>query len=229
MVQESESRRVNKASPSKPGSDFPWLEATGWMLLLGLFFLVGYRLTNSWAASHPDAMSLHTTWDDKIPFLAWSIVPYLSLNILFPCTFFVFEQARLLRLYAARIVCSQIVCFGVFALVPSANVRLQPQAEGAAGVLFKQLRAFEQPCNMFPSLHAATLLLVWLAWLPVLKNSLLARWAWHGWCLLILLSTLTTWQHDFLDVLTGLGVGWVTLLVVPFARQRHVDATCRNH
>jgi membrane-associated phospholipid phosphatase len=39
------------------------------------------------------------------------------------------------------------------------------------------------------------------------------RWLWHGACGLILISTLTTWQHDLLDVLAGLLVGALALRI----------------
>lgn len=215
MVQESQFTGVQE------GSDHPWREAIVWMLLLGLLFLVGYSLTNRWAAARPDAMSWHTAWDDNIPFLAWTIWPYLSLNLIFPCTFFAFERVHALRRHAARIVAAQLTCFGAFALVPSINVRPLPQPDGVTGLLFSQLRAFEQPYNMFPSLHAATLLLVWSAWLPQLAGRRLARWAWHGWCLLILVSTVTTWQHDLWDIAAGLAVGIATLAIWPIRSVSH--------
>ena len=214
MVQELDQERYfADVMPVKTNADHPWREAMVWMLLLGFFFISGYSITNRWAATHQDAVSFHMPWDVQIPFVGWMILPYLSLNLIFPCTFFLFERRHVLRQFAVRILASQVICFAVFALMPSVNVRTLPQPDGAIGKLFEQLRAFELPYNMFPSLHAATLLLVWLAWLPVLRQQRLARWSWHGWCSLILISTVTTWQHDLLDVAAGLVVGLIAMMV----------------
>lgn len=202
-------------TPPGTSANHPWREAIGWMLLLSLLFLVGYSVTNHWAATQPDAVSLHTAWDDKIPFLDWTIWPYLSLNLIFPCTFFAFDHAHAMRRHAARIAAAQISCFAAFMFIPSVNIRPLPTPDGVTGLLFNQLRAFEQPYNMFPSLHAATLLLVWMAWLPKLQNHPVIRRAWHGWCLLILISTATTWQHDLWDVVMGLTVGLAVLAIWP--------------
>ena len=211
LDQENKSLNVTRAN-FRP--DHPWREALFWMLLLGFFFVAGYSVTNRWAAARPDVLSLHISWDDWVPFIGWMIWPYLSLNLIFPCTFFMFESKSALRQHAVRLATAQLSCFAVFALLPSVNVRVLPKLDGVTGLLFDQLRAFELPYNMFPSLHAATLLLVWWACLPVLRQQRLVLWAWHGWCLLILISTVTTWQHDLLDVVTGLGVGLLVRLAV---------------
>jgi len=182
MVQESENTSIQAPDHPKPAEVFPWQEAILWMLLLGLLFLVGYSTTNRWAADQLATLSLHSAWDAHIPFLAWTIVPYLSLNLMFPCTFFAFHETRALRRHAARIAVAQMTCFIIFALLPSHNVRIAPETDGVMGLLFAQLRAFEQPYNMFPSLHAAVLLLVWSAVLPLLAPRSLTRSIWHGWC-----------------------------------------------
>ncbi|MBV6304992.1 phosphatase PAP2 family protein [Candidimonas humi] len=199
---------------------YPWREALAWMLLLGLLFIVGYSVTNRWAATRPHAFSLHGAWDDWIPFLPWTIWPYLSLNAIFPVTFFAFDDVRSLRRHAMRIAAVQLACFALFSMFPSVNVRPLQHPGGVSGMLFAQLHAFERPFNMFPSLHAAVLLLVWRAWLPRMHDRSGrarpgVRMLWDGWCLLILLSTLTTWQHDLIDIAAGLGLGLLALAIWP--------------
>lgn len=185
------------------------------MLVLGAMFIHGYSWTNQWAASQAHTYSLHGRWDDAIPFWAWTIWPYLALNLLYPLTFLICPTRSALRRYALAIALTQATCMLAFVLWPTGNVRTLPQPDGAAGVLFAQLRTFEAPFNMAPSLHAAVLVLVWHTWRAWLQSAAAAlRWLWHGSCGLILLSTLTTWQHDLLDVLIGLLLGalvlWIT-------------------
>lgn len=195
----------------------PWREALAWMLSLSLLFMLGYSASNRMAAASAHPASWHGPWDAAVPFWAWTIWPYLALNLMFPCTFFAFDTVRGLRAFAARIAAVQLACFASFVLAPTFNVRTLPQPDGVTGMLFSQLRAFEQPVNMFPSLHAAVLLLVWRAWLPRLRAHPAARLAWHGWCLLILISTVTTWQHDLADIAAGLALGGVAL-ALPLGR-----------
>jgi len=208
-------------SASSPVIDIPpWREALLWAVLLGAFFVGGYTLTNQWAAAHPDPHSLYGHWDAYVPFFAWTIWPYLSLNLLYPCAFFTFVDVHALRRHAARIALVQAVCFVAFTVWPTTNTRALPVPDGVTGVLFAQLRAFEAPVNMAPSLHAAVLVLVWRAGVAALHAHRAGRMAWHAWCALILLSTLTTWQHDILDVVAGTLLGALALWLVPMRAPR---------
>ena len=209
--------------PTTPDAaiDFhPWREALMWACGLGAYFVVGYSLTNQWAAAQPAPHSLHGSLDALVPFLGWTIWPYLSLNLLYPCAFFAFEQVRALRVHAARIALVQTICFLVFRLWPTAAVREAPDLSGVTGALFEQLRAFEQPVNMAPSLHAAVLVLVWRAGVVSLRAHHVPRIIWHAWCALILASTLTTWQHDIADVVAGTLLGVLALWIVPLRAAR---------
>lgn len=204
--------------PSTPDTAIdvhPWREALVWACVLGAYFVVGYSLTNQWAAAQCAQYSLHAPWDALVPFLGWTIWPYLSLNLLYPCTFFAFEHVRALRVHAARIALVQTVCFLVFRFWPTAAVRETPDVSGVTGALFDQLRVFEQPVNMAPSLHAAVLVLVWRAGIGALRAHRVARMLWQAWCALILVSTLTTWQHDIADVVAGMLLGVLALRLVP--------------
>lgn len=192
-----------------------------WSCVLGAFFVIGYSMTNQWAAAQPSPHSLHGPWDALVPFMGWTIWPYLSLNLLYPCVFFAFENVRALRRHAVRIALVQTVCFVVFRLWPTAAVREPPDVTGVVGALFAQLRAFEQPVNMAPSLHAAVLVLVWRAGTFALRAHSAGRMCWHAWCALILLSTLTTWQHDIADVVAGTLLGALALWWVPVRDRAH--------
>lgn len=217
---------VSRASVPQP----PWREATLWMLLLGAMFVHGYRWSNQWAASQAHTYSLHGGWDDAVPFWAWTIWPYLALNLLYPLTFFLCPTRLALRRHALAIALVQAACLLAFVCWPTGNVRVLPQPAGVNGLLFAQLRAFEAPFNMAPSLHAAVLVLVWQVWRRWLQGAAAWRGLWHAVCGLVLLSTLTTWQHDLLDVLAGLLLGalawWVTQFV--WRPRRPGDLTCGN-
>jgi protein-tyrosine phosphatase len=89
----------------------------------------------------------------------------------------------------------------------------KPATEGLFGALFDALAGFDLPYNQAPSLHISLLVIIW--WSLVRHASPGRRWLWHGWALLVAGSVLTTWQHHFFDLPTGLLVGIFTLWLWP--------------
>lgn len=175
------------------------------MILLGAMFVYGYTLTNALAARSPRVWLLGSAWDRYIPFVGWTLLPYLSINLAYACAFFAFDTRSRLDRFALRVLAVQSVCFAIFFLFPTGTSRTAPPLDGMLGLLYAQLRAFEQPFNMVPSLHVAALVVLWAS----VRTSLVAPWhgLWQLWCALVLVSTLTTWQHELVDVAAGWMVG----------------------
>ena len=57
--------------------------AAAWLVLLGPFFYLSYGLANHLAASRADVPSLVFDWERHLPFWAWTIFPYWSLNLFY--------------------------------------------------------------------------------------------------------------------------------------------------
>lgn len=187
-----------------------------YMLLLGGLFFVGYPLTNQWAA-HQQAAVLTTPVDRLIPFWDWMIFPYLSINLLYPCSFFLHHDRQALQRFSLQLLFVQSFCLLVFWLYPTTHTAPQPHVRGLAGLLLAQLQQFDRPYNMLPSLHIAVLVVLWH---HPLRRQLSWGWRtlWHLLALLILCSTLFTWQHQVLDVLAGLVVGGLGISLLPYQR-----------
>src|SRR5207248_1078375 len=91
----------------------------------------------------------------------------------------------------------------------------RPAVTGGLGWLFTTLEAFDRPYNQAPSLHIALTTILWTAYGRHFRGAVL--WLIRGWFLLTAASTLTTYQHHFIDVPTGLAVGLLVLMLVPDA------------
>ena len=67
----------------------PWGRATRWLLFLAPFFFLSYGAANWLAAMHADVGSVVFAWENRIPFLPWTIIPYWSIDILYGISLFV--------------------------------------------------------------------------------------------------------------------------------------------
>ena len=189
--------------PALPHRDV--LQPALWLLGTGAVFLLGYRWTNAHAASASQLHYVALPWDAVVPFWAWTIVPYLSLNLLLPLAFFLWRGPRALNAFGLRVLLVMGISFAVFWAWPTASIHPAPVVAGFWQPLFGALRGFEQPFNQLPSLHLALLVLTWRAYAQAMPR--LARWPWALLCGLIGLSTLTTWQHGLADVMLGAALG----------------------
>lgn len=89
----------------------------------------------------------------------------------------------------------------------------RPETGGVFGWLFDVLLGFDKPFNQAPSLHIVLLVVLWVRYQQHLQGWW--RAALHVWFGLIGLSVLTTWQHHFIDVPTGVAVGWLCVWLWP--------------
>jgi hypothetical protein len=58
----------------------PWERALAWLAFLGPFFFATYSLANWVASRRAGVGSLVYEWERAIPFEAWTIVPYWSID-----------------------------------------------------------------------------------------------------------------------------------------------------
>lgn len=152
-------------------------------------------------------------WERHIPFVPWTIVPYWSIDLLYGISLFLFATRRELDTHARRLLAAQIIAVLCFLLFPLRFSFERGAADGPFSWMFDALAVFDRPFNQAPSLHIALLVILWVAYLRVLPR------AWHGVvhvvAVLIAASTLTTWQHHFIDLPTGLWLGWLCVWLFP--------------
>ena len=182
------------------------------LALVGALFYTSYGLSNHYAASLAYVPEIAFAWERNIPFWAWTIVPYWSLNLMYAAAFFLCRDTREQNRYVARLVSAQIIATTCFMLFPLHFGWPKPPTDGLWGWLFDSLVAFDLPYNQAPSLHIALSIIVgafyWTRF-PKIRLPILL------WQSLIALSVLTTYQHHFIDVPTGALLGWLVLWVIP--------------
>jgi hypothetical protein len=183
----------------------PWRRAIGWLAFLAPFFYLTYGAANAIAANRHDVPSIVFSWERHVPFLAWTIIPYWSINAFYGLSLFVCATKTELDAHARRLLTAQIVAVVCFMLFPLKFTFQQPQTHGFAGVLFAALTSFDRPFNQAPSLHIALLVILWRLYAKHLPR--LAQWPLHIWFALVGASVLTTYQHHFFDIPTGALLG----------------------
>ena len=196
----------------------PWRRAVAWLAFLGPFFFASYGFANWLASRRGDVGAVAFDWERAIPFVPWTIVPYWSIDLLYVLSIFVCTTQRELDRHAQRLLAVQLISIAFFIAFPLRFSFDRPVADGLFGALFTALGSFDKPFNQAPSLHIGLLIVIWVSlarhWT---LSQRWARWRWalHAWMALIGLSILTTYQHHFIDLPTGLAVGFAVLWALP--------------
>ena len=122
------------APPLAPVEPWPWRRALAWLLFLAPFFFITYGLANWTASQRADVPSLAFAWESAIPFWAWTILPYWSIDALYGLSLFVCLTRRELDTHAKRLLTAQAVAVTCFVLVPLRFAFTRPAADGVWGV-----------------------------------------------------------------------------------------------
>lgn len=191
----------------------PWRRGLVWLLFLGPFFFLSYGFANWLAARRGIDAALVFAWERRIPFLAWTIVPYWSIDLLYGLSLLTGRNRREVDRHALRLLSAQLISVACFLIFPLRFTFTRPDADGLFGALFTLLASFDQPYNQAPSLHVALLAILWVHYARLVNGPW--RIVLHGWFGLIGVSVLTTYQHHFIDLPTGLLVGLLCLWLWP--------------
>ncbi|QOF77902.1 phosphatase PAP2/dual specificity phosphatase family protein [Variovorax sp. 38R] len=196
----------------------PWKRAAAWLVLLGPLFYATYGFANWWATTRASVPSMAFDWERQVPFWAWTIFPYWTINVFYALSLFLARDRHTLDRHALRLVSATLIACTCFILWPLHFSFGQPPVEGAPAFLFNALRGFDQPYNQAPSLHIALAVILW-DWYRRFIRPPWARLVLHVWAFAICASVLTTWQHHFIDIPTGALLGIFCVWLWPMARR----------
>ena len=172
-------------------------------------FAAVYALANRWTSTRGAIGHGVFDWERAIPFIEWTIVPYLSICVFFAWSFFVDRNRDELVRHAARLLLALALSVACYAAFPLRFMFERPSTTGTIGLMFDLLSAVDLPYNRAPSLHISVLVILWARLAPRLPGW--RRSALHLWFASIALSVLTTYQHHVIDVPAGLVVGAMCL------------------
>jgi hypothetical protein len=194
--------RMNRSQPLNGSLR---LKALGASAGLSVLFLVVYGWCNWITAQRHDTGTLYFEWERFIPFVPLMIVPYMSIDLFFVAAPFLCRSERELATLSKRLLATLVVAAVCFLLFPLRFAFERPTASGWLGAFFDWFRGMDQPHNLVPSLHIAFLII--LAQHYARHTRGLVGIALNIWFVLVGLSTLLTYQHHLMDVVTGFALG----------------------
>ena len=194
-----------------------WGRTVAWLMFLGPLFFLSYGFSNQLAAAKAVDQSIFFDWERHIPFLPWTIVPYWSIDLLYGLSFLLCCNRLELDRHALRLLTTQIISVACFLAFPLHFAFERPHVEGFFGALFDALMDFDKPYNQAPSLHISLLVIIWARFHARVPQGW--RITVNIWAVLIGLSVLTTYQHHFIDVPTGVLVGLLCVWMWPSSGQ----------
>ena len=178
---------------------------TSWITSIGLiaFFLILYGIINHFPMHRYAVPFLFN--EDKIPFLPWTFVIYISAFVQGAIIIHLIPRQFLLK---AFIVALCMICIGLlfFVLFPIEYPRfLYPNSN----VLIAFFRTTDATGNCYPSLHVSMTLFL-ASFYTLIETSFFKKFLMWLWTIVIIISVLTTKQHYLIDVIGG------TILAIPF-------------
>jgi membrane-associated phospholipid phosphatase len=182
-------------------------------LLVRLDRLIGLEVTDilRWLEPYPWIRE----WSEDVYF---TLVFLMALAILGTT---LLGRYRAAQEYVVSCVVAVLICFPIFAVfqahgpwvyygypAPMHDAYVQIFAALRSEETFTMDLGYANGLICFPSFHTILAMLAGLA----LRSVPYVRWVGLGWACLIILSTLTTGTHYVVDVVAGLGIGWICVL-----------------
>lgn len=191
----------------------PLWRALLWLAVLAPIFFLTYGFANWVTGLRQPVPEFVFSWERHIPFLPWTVIPYWTTDLFYGASLLLCHSRAELATLVRRLVAVQVLCVAGFLLVPLRFGFDRPSAGGLAGALFDALLSFDKPFNQAPSLHVALITVLWMAYQRDFGGT--ALWLIRAWFLLMVVSTLTTYQHHFIDLPLGLWAGLTAITLFP--------------
>jgi membrane-associated phospholipid phosphatase len=184
---------------------------------LWVMFAVIYLIPQHFPLFPVTAMPL--LWiDQQIPFLPDAVYLYESLSLIISVAPWLMTTKAELHQYSKGLILMNLVGFCFFFFAPT--LVLRPTVTQEVNMLYRVLIQLDNPLNAYPSLHVAYALFnaacCHVIFSTSAKSRIVQSFFWL-WAVGIMVSTLLTKQHVFVDALAGviLGLGSFALFCRP--------------
>lgn len=183
------------------------------LVIFSLVFAAVYKFALWYAAGLGNVTSFVFSFEKHIPFLPWTVIPYLSSAAFFVVAFLLIKSKESLRIFLKRVLLMTILAGIFFVFMPLQFSYEKPSVENPilkAG--FWLIEGMDDRYNQSPSLHVAFAFAFWTVF-----RELKSAWRTIAalWLSLVALSTLTTFQHHLIDVFTGSILAHFVFLIFP--------------
>lgn len=207
--------------------NFPRLTRTAAIqLIVALLWHELVYLGARWIARGWVHYDLTTALDRKIPLVPWTVVIYFGCYLFWAANYYLCaaQDAKERNRFFLADLLAKGVCFVLFLVLPTTNVRPEIAGNGIFDHLMRFLYSVDAADNLFPSMHCLT---SWLCWIGVRKRK--GIHGWYRWAslviaILVCISTLTTYQHVIADVAAGILIAEICYLIAGRNRMRKMYA-----
>ena len=153
------------------------------------------------AAKSTNIFKIHFDWEKNLPFVPEMILPYCSVYFISLLPIFFLDEKKIHQ-FAKTVGLSIFISGIIFFLFPTTCELERPNGNFAFSDTFRSLHNYDQPHNLFPSLHITLstifVLMMWQKQGPSWFKLMLS-----AWLILVCFSVLLTHQHYVPDILGG--------------------------
>ncbi|MDG4652241.1 phosphatase PAP2/dual specificity phosphatase family protein [Chryseobacterium arthrosphaerae] len=184
-------------------------------LLCTIVFAVVYNGSARYLSNLEEIPSFVFDFEKTAPFIPWTIIPYMTSGVFFCLVFFLCRNKEELKVLTQRMLFVTVTAGIGFLLFPLKFSLLKPETENSIfGYSFRFLKTFDSPFNQAPSLHIAYAFIFWSVFRNFKKGKTLVM----IWLILLGISTLTTYQHHSIDLITGSILAHLCFILFPYRK-----------
>lgn len=185
------------------------------LLLCSIAFMMVYNYAAWHISKLSEVPSFVFDFEKHIPFIPWSIIPYMTSGIFFCLVFFLCKNKEQLKNLVQRMLFVTLAAGLCFILFPLKFSLPKPEIDNTfLRYSFQFLKTFDSPFNQSPSLHIAYAFIFWTVFGRLKRGRIFLM----VWLILLGISTLTTYQHHVIDIVTGSILAHVSFIIFPFRK-----------
>ncbi len=184
-----------------------------YVIFCAVVFSTVYNASAWYTSTLSNVSSFVFNIESHIPFLPITIIPYLTSGVFFVSVFFCCNTLGDLKVLSKRILFITVIAGLSYLVYPLKFSLERPEVNNSVlNFLFQFITKVDSPFNEAPSLHIAFAFVFW----TVYKER---KSTWKKgigiWLFLLGVSTLTTYQHHLLDILTGAILAHISFIIFP--------------